>query len=49
LASFPPPLTLACSQPAVLDRHREEKGGQVKLDALFITLFLFVVLVFPPS
>jgi hypothetical protein len=31
------------------DRHREEKGGQVKLDALFITLFLFVVLVSPPS
>jgi hypothetical protein len=28
---------------------KEEKEGQVKLDALFITLFLFVVLVSPPS
>jgi hypothetical protein len=30
-------------------RHREEKERQVKLDAFFITLFLFVVLVSPPS
>ena len=28
---------------------KEEKEGQVKLDAHFITLFLFVVLVSPPS
>jgi hypothetical protein len=31
------------------EKEREEKEGQVKLDAFFITLFLFVVLVSPPS